>query len=379
MKAALVIFAVGALTSTTLHAQDIAGTWQGTLQGADAAQYILKIAKSDASGLRASIARRGSSLSLPVEHMTFEGSTLKFSVQLFDSSYEGTLSADSNYVVGRWTHDRRVQPLTFVRVTPETAWEMRKTPVTLRPMAGEAHPEFDVATIKPSGPEAGYMDVGYAGRRLRARNATLADLMLFAYGIHAQQILDMPAAMEKAKYDIDAEYDVEDGAPSTEQRRQMLQKLLADRFKLVVHHDTKEFPIYALTVGRGGAKLVKSQEDPNDPPHYFQKPETGGEWTTIETNVTMSDFVRSLMTVLAPDRLIVDQTNLQGKFDIRFNALLDITPSSGTGGGAPAPSDQGVALHPFEAIEEQLGLELKSTKAPVDVLIVDHVEKPSPN
>lgn len=376
MKATLSIISIGILAFITLHAQDITGTWQGTLKGRDASQLGLKISKSDTNALQAFVYRRDQWQNIPVESLKLQGSTLTFSVQVLDSNYKGAVSKDYKSIVGVWTHDKQSQPLTFVRATPDTAWEI---PVDRHPIAADVNPAFEVATIKPSDPTAGAMNYGAHGKDFFTRNTTLADLMHIAYDVQTRQIVGIPPSMEKTKYDIDAEHDPEGGTPSVEQWRQMLQKLLAERFELVVHRGKKEWPVYALMVGKNGPILTKSVEDPTDRAHVFLKPGTNGGTTIVATNVTMTDFCTVLMGQLALDRPIVDQTNMPGKFDITLNYLPDTKQTNSIDGSTPASTDPGVAPIPFEAIKEQLGLELKSTKAPVDVVVIDHVEPPSAN
>jgi uncharacterized protein (TIGR03435 family) len=176
----------------------------------------------------------------------------------------------------------------------------------------------------------------------------------------------------------------------------MLQSLFEDRFKLKVHRETKPSPVYALVLAKGGPKIKLSADqispEVDGPAPPGAGPNRGairiGVGNLIGNAVTLSWFASMLSQRM--DRLIVDKTNLPGRFDIR----LQWTPSPGENpfdpGGNRLPtavidmSGATVTLDSsgpsiFSAIQEQLGLKLESTKAPVDVLVIDHVEKPSEN
>jgi bla regulator protein BlaR1 len=152
--------------------------------------------------------------------------------------------------------------------------------------------------------------------------------------------------------------------PAKEQSRQiqlMEQALLADRFKLKVHFETRSLPVYALELAKGGPKMVEAKPD-----EVSTLTGTGdGQSNVLKGQaLTMAQLVRS--PLLRPDgRMVVDQTGLTGKYDF--------TLKSSTGdadGGGPSL---------FTAMEEQLGLKMVSTKAPVEVIVVDHVERPGEN
>ena len=120
-------------------------------------------------------------------------------------------------------------------------------------MAADANPVFEVATIKPSDPEAQGKIFQVRGRHFATVNTTLSDLITFAYGIHPRQITGGPSWLESEKYDLSAEPDGE-GQPNGRQWKIMIQKLLADRFKLTFHRDKKELSVYAIVVGKNGTQ-----------------------------------------------------------------------------------------------------------------------------
>ena len=124
-------------------------------------------------------------------------------------------------------------------------------------MDANANPSFEVATIKPSAPNQPGKGFGFRGDHFRTANTNLNDLIAFAYGLHAKQIIDAPPWFGTDLYDIEAKPDTE-GRPNQKQMQTMVQKLLADRFKLTFHHDTRELSVYVIRVASGGPKMTKS-------------------------------------------------------------------------------------------------------------------------
>jgi uncharacterized protein (TIGR03435 family) len=368
----LIVFAM--LSATALLAQDVTGTWQGTLNVGKGLRTVLKISKAD-SGLKAtfySIDQGGQGI--PVTAVTLQGTTLKYSITAIGGTYEGKLSPDGNSIAGTWSQGPNPLPLNFARATPAATWTIPEPPPQLPPMAANASPQFEVATIKPSDPEAPGKGFMVRGRHFATKNTNLNDLVTFAYGLHPRQIAGAPAWFGTDKFDLDAQPDGE-GQPNDKQWKAMIQKLLADRFKLTFHHDKRELPVYALVVTEKGSKLTKSQGDPNGLPGMFFR----GLGILPASNATMADFAGLLQTAVL-DRPVVDQTGLTGRFDFTLNWTPDESQFAGMGIKVPAPSDKPDAPPGlFTAIQEQLGLKLDSTKAPVDVLVIDHVEKPSAN
>lgn len=363
---------VGLVAFTSACAQDITGSWRGTTEGRDATQISLTVSKARSGALKASMVWHDNGQVVPVDRIEFANSTLTFSVLLFKSSYKGTASADGKSITGAWTEAGQTHPLKFERVAAEAP----ETSATPRPMGAQANPSFEVATIKPSAPGGGRRSGGLSGRRFFARNETLADLMESAYGVRARQILGVPSWAESAQYDVDAEFNGDEGTPNKEQFEQMLQKLLEDRFGLAVHRTEKEFTVYALMVGKSAPKL--SPSDPGDRPRAFLRPADGGGWLLIAKSTTMADLTSFLMSQEA-DWQVVDRTNLTGKFDFNLTFVPEAGPADATGEKAPEASDADVGVPIFKAVEEQLGLELRSMKAPIEVIVIDHAEAPSAN
>jgi uncharacterized protein (TIGR03435 family) len=370
---ALLLLAVGATFSQGL---DLTGTWQGTLNaGAAQLRTVIQISKGDDGGWKAvfySIDQGGQPL--PVTTTTLQGSTLKMSLPGIGGSYEGKVSGDGNSISGTWTQGNPI-PLNLVRATPNTAWAIPPPPAPMKPMAADADPSFEVATIKPSNPDAQGKGIRFnRAREFTTLNTTLSDMITFAYGLHAKQIVGGPDWMSKDKYDILAK-PADEGMPNDKQLKTMLQKLLADRFQLVFHHDKQELAVYAIEITKDGPKLAHSTGDPNGLPGLFFR----GLGDLTVNNATMADFA-GLMQSAVLDKPVVDQTGLTGRYDFTLKWTPDEFQFSGMGVKPPPPTDDPSAPPDlYTAVQQQLGLKFDSTKAPVDVLVIDKVTQPSAN
>jgi uncharacterized protein (TIGR03435 family) len=227
-------------------------------------------------------------------------------------------------------------------------------------------------------------------------NLALRRLILIAWGVQDYQLVGDPAWLDSAHYDIQAKAD---GNPSVQQMEgPMLQVLLEERFKLTVHHETRQLPVYELSVGKSGAKLQLSKEGsctsysvdspppataPGMPrPNFcgFRRTGADGLNQTLDgTGITMvalaTNLSRTYNSVLG--RNVIDRTGLTGTFDMRLKWAFDPLNDRRAGSDA-APQDlAGPSI--FTALQEQLGLKLESARGPVEVLILDHIEKPSDN
>lgn len=384
MKTWMRIIALAALPAVVLVAQNLTGTWQGTLQVPQAPggqlRTVFKISRADDESLKGtfySIDQGGRGL--PVGAITQQGPAVKIAIPGIGGAYEGRLSADGNTIAGIWSQGQP-KPLTLnlVRATPETAWTIPEPPPPPKPMAADANPSFEVATIKPSDPNRPGKAFQIRGREFLTLNTTVTDIITFIYGVHARQISGGPSWMDSEKFDINAKPDGE-GQPNLDQYKTMAKKLLADRLKLAFHHDKKELAVYAITIAKGGAKLTKSEGNPNGPPALFFR----GLGVLPARNASMSEFAEVMQGAVL-DRPVVDQTGLTGKFDFTLQWTPDETQFAALRGGGPPPtqppSDTTDARPDlFTAMQQQLGLKLESTRAPADVLVIDHVEKPSEN
>jgi uncharacterized protein (TIGR03435 family) len=243
-------------------------------------------------------------------------------------------------------------------------------------MAADASLNFEVATIKPSNPATPGQSilVGRGGANLfTTTNTTLNDLIVFAYGVHIQQIMNGPAWLASEKFDLSAKPE-DAGVPDATQLRTMVQKLLVDRFSLKFHKEKKELSAYTLNVGKNGVKMAKNESGGTLPGFGGRGPGAIGV-----RNSTMTEFA-SFLQARVLDRPVVDQTGLAGKFDFTLEWRPDTAQTAAQGPNAPALPPE-VASRPdiFTAFQEQIGLKLESMKTPVEVFVIDQVQKPSEN
>lgn len=244
--------------------------------------------------------------------------------------------------------------------------------------------EFEVASIRPSRPNTS-SGFGVGDGKASESNVTLKVLIGFAYRLQQYQILGGPGWVSSDRFDIEAR--AADPKTPPDQVRLMLQSLFRDRFKLAVHHETRQSNVYALVVAKGGPKIKLSADqtspDVNGPSPPGAGPNHGairiGAGSMIGNAVPLSRFTNLLSQRL--DHVVIDETNLHGRFDLRLQWTPDIgdNPLSPTGDALPAASADASAPSIFTAIQEQLGLKLETAKGPVDFLVIDHVEKPSEN
>jgi uncharacterized protein (TIGR03435 family) len=240
------------------------------------------------------------------------------------------------------------------------------------PMAADASPSFEVATIKPSDPkQCCARTFNRDGRRFETTNTNLQYLMQFAFDLQARQIAGGPPWFNQDVFDVQGEIDGV-GIPNTRQWKQALQTLLVERFHIQMHHETRELPAYALMVAKDGPKLTKGDGDPAHPQSmgfggaYGQTMSGGG------ANATLADLAGELQR-LTLDRPVVDRTGLTGTFNIQLTFTRENPAAMGLSPDLPDNAAPSI----FVALQQQLGLKLEPVKAPVDVLVVDHAEKPS--
>jgi bla regulator protein BlaR1 len=256
-------------------------------------------------------------------------------------------------------------------------------------------PQFEVASVKLDTSGTNNQLFGsHSPGTFNADNYPLLGLIAGAYDLKPFQIAGAPAWIESSRYDIVAKPSVdppkrpltrESMQKDQEEMKLMLQSLLEDRFQLRLHRETKELPVYALTIAKGGLKLQAgncTNYDPNNPPPRpapGQKPpdycgniSAGGRGPTQTLNafgITVTAFLGVLSDYT--DRVAIDKTGFTGTFSAH---LVFAAP-----GASAAGDSDGSVPSLFTAIEEQLGLKVESTKGPVKILVIDHVERPSEN
>jgi uncharacterized protein (TIGR03435 family) len=278
-------------------------------------------------------------------------------------------------------------------------------------------PEFEVASIKQNKDGGPRVFVGEKSPgTFSGENATLQQLIQRAYGgIFGQRtwlpfetaaqaglpILGGPSWLGSERFDVIAKWKaeptvqprpIESTLKAQAQMGLMLQTLLEQRFQLMIHRETKEIPVYELTIAKNPSKLRPSSCTPYDPVHPIPTPASdqpsinycgssrirrkGLDWTFDGTAITVADLAGTLSWLVDQHRPVVDKTGFSGKFDVH----LQWTPGLGELGehDLPAPPEaSGPSI--FSVLEEQLGLKLKTGRAPVEVLVVDHAEMPSAN
>jgi uncharacterized protein (TIGR03435 family) len=281
-----------------------------------------------------------------------------------------------------------------------TTWPIPAAQAQSKPMEpSQDSSSFEVVSIKPADPgDRRTMIRLPPGGRFEANGVTVKLLMRVAYDVQDFQIVGLPSWAESDRFIVDAktgEAKTPDATPEnpstmTDEERKALEArlhtrirtMLADRFKLKAHLETREMPVYALVIAKGGSKLKPAAEAAGGPP---RRSLMGGRGQLTGTGATLDMLIHLLSN--ATGRTIIDRTGLKGVYDFK----LEWTPDPGEmgfmggpppPGGPPGekeapPAPDGPSL--FTAVQEQLGLRLEATKGPVQVVVVDHIEKPSAN
>jgi uncharacterized protein (TIGR03435 family) len=283
-------------------------------------------------------------------------------------SYRGKLGTDGKSIDGTWTQDKHSYPLTLVLATSETLWK-HESSAPLSPMSAAADPAFEVATIKPSPPDAKGYSYRWRTRDFAAKSRTVQDLIEFAYKVRDRQIAGAPSWMNETKFDIAGKPDA-DGLPSLDQYRLMIKKLLASRFQLHIHIEPRTFAVYALTRDEKAPRLPHS--DPEfDTGSIYTKDSPDGQTTAHFVGISMPMFADNLMGFIQ-DRQIVDETGMIGHFE--FTIAI---PTSALHSGPATPEDD--RADAVRLAIEPLGFRLVPKKEPLDVIVIDHLEQPSAN
>ena len=234
-------------------------------------------------------------------------------------------------------------------------------------VAGEP-PVFDAASVRLSDPNEPAAAAEFLpGGRFRA-NIALRYIIERAYDMEDYQLAGDPAWVKSERYSIQAKAD----SPATDdQLRQMVQALLASRFGLRVHRETRDLPVYALVVGKDGPKLTAAKDATLCGGHGCFGI---GRGSLSAKGATMPWTARTLNRIL--DRPVLDRTQLSGSFDF----MLHFDPSTASSPMMAAVSTEDSSQGSiFTAVQEQIGLKLDPRKEPIGILVIDHVERPSGN
>jgi len=376
---------VGLLDAGRLEAQaapsaapDLTGTWQGTLHAGQDLRTVVIVTRGDDGAYKGTFYSIDQNGSTPVTSLALQGNAVTMAVSAWGIKYEGKLSADGKTIEGTSTQGGgNPLALNFARATPETEWTIPKPAPPVLPMAADAHPSFEVATIKPSKPGQQGKGFGFRNGHFVTMNTDVNDLIAFAYGLHPKQIVGAPDWFGVDLFDIEGKPDAE-GRPNLKQMGAMVQGLLTERFMLKFHHEQRELSVYVITVAAGGPKMTKTTAAVTDQQGFgFRK-----LGDLMVRNMTMKDFAGWMQNGVM-DRPVVDQTGLTDRYDFPLKWTPDESQFSAfksVGAIVPQPTDDPNAPPSlYTALQEQLGLKMAPAKAPDDVVVIDHVEKPSAN
>ena len=252
--------------------------------------------------------------------------------------------------------------------------------------AQSSRPQFEVASVKPnnSGSFSSRSSTDGDSGYFRAVNVTLKSLTLSAYRLFDFQLVGGPDWITTARFDIEAKVDraalplpktTPPGQPDV--MSLMVQSLLQERFQLKTHLETRELPVFTLTVAKNGTKLTSTVEG-RPGPGGLNAGSSRSSSTAAGTEMSGSGITISrLINMLAGQagRPIIDKTNLTGQYDVilKFAPVQNVIATSGEPGAEPSGSSL------FTALQEQLGLKLESSKGPVEVLVIESVSKPTEN
>jgi uncharacterized protein (TIGR03435 family) len=243
---------------------------------------------------------------------------------------------------------------------------------SFRLRAQSVPPAFEVASIKPhQGPLSRIMDFKVSGPRVTMEAYSVFLLVLDAYHLKGNYQISLAAVPRQENEIREVMYDVVarapgETAPARDEIRKMLQTLLADRFKLAIHRETKEMPVYALMAGKNGPGLKSSAV--GDPCSMHQKLASDGRnYEETFSNCPIEALVKQLEQ-LGIDRPVVDKTSLAGTYDFR----LVVTPELRSHSASDLDITTSTALR-------ELGLKLESQKAPIEIVVIDQVKKPTEN
>jgi uncharacterized protein (TIGR03435 family) len=231
-------------------------------------------------------------------------------------------------------------------------------------------PSFDVVSIHQSQADGWYLR--FTADSFVAKGVSLQYLLQEAFGVYNDQLwTNVPSWTDNRKFDVQARFkSVDDLEPTREDQRVMLQSMLEDRFKLVVHRETAVLPAYALVVVKGGPKLhqtTKTASSKDDECSHTQEKHGYSE----QHGCSMKELAVSLTSYADVKRTVIDRTELDGKYDFALRWQSDL-PRDLENSDLKSPNI-------FEALKEQLGLQLKPCRAPLQVIAVDHIEMPSDN
>jgi uncharacterized protein (TIGR03435 family) len=222
--------------------------------------------------------------------------------------------------------------------------------------------QFEVASVKLSNSDSSSSGIRTKPGRVDAINVTLKRCIMGAYGVGPHQISGGPNWMDSDRFAISAKADQPAGDAEL---MAMLQSLLAERFQLVLHRETRTLPAFVLEVAKNGPKLEKAEDG-----EATTNTSSSNSGITIDAHHTDMDAFANILA-RKMELPVVNHTGLEGSYNLKLSWAPETTKEK-DGGVAESASI-------FTAIQEQLGLRLRSGKAPVEILVIDHAERPSEN
>ncbi len=358
-----------------LHAQSIAGTWQGTLPIAASGQgtayrtldfrVAFAIEKSPDGSFRGGITFIDRGATVLLTSVTFSAPDVTFVESSAAFIYRGKLSADGKSIAGAWTQGNQSFPLSLQFATADTILR-RASPAPLPPMAADADPSFEVATIKPATPDEAHALFNLRARNFSATGTSAIELIKVAWNVRGRQVLGGPPGLGDKKYDIVTEPDTP-GLPSEEQTCVMVRKLLTERFHLQAHTGQQDYPVLAFTLDPKAPRPVPA--DPNFSPNSGMSRRREGDDIVLQFSGTTIPQMLALMMNFFQDRQLVDETGLTGNYNITLRV-------EGLTQGPITSDDVGTALVQAAA---HAGFKFTSKKEPLQVVIIDHIDPPTPN
>jgi uncharacterized protein (TIGR03435 family) len=230
-----------------------------------------------------------------------------------------------------------------------------------------ADPRFQVATIKPSGPEES-RTMQIRGNRFATTDTSVVDLLKYAYGFHEQEIVGGPKWLKAQKFDVVGDPETQT-RPSSDDFKKMVQNLLTDRFHLVAHYEMKGLSVFEIVPAKSGPTLTRTTRTDGIPTVGYLP----GQLNV--GNATITDLAMFLQRFVT-DRPVFDRTGITGKYDLTLRWTPD---EPQTEGSRQENNDNNSLPGFFTAIQEQLGLKLQEEKRRAQVFVVDHVDMPSEN
>lgn len=349
----------------SVHAQSVAGIWQGKMQTASGFRIVFRFESANDGALRGVLYQPDQSVEgIVLSNVTFGDGELSVTQMAMDLSYRGKLSEHGEGIDGTLTRAGKTYALSLARATPETMWK-HDAPTAAAAMVSSPNMAFKVATIKPSRPGT-ERSIRTRTRIFSTTGTTLENLVAFAWQLRAPRIDGLPEWAKTEKFDISAEPNAE-GQPSEDQDREMLKKLLAERFGMKFHMGSREFPVYALGVEKTHTRMAASE------PEFWRgsiyvKEIPGGDTQVQFVGQSMAMFADTIMNFIR-ERQIVDDSGLAGHFD--FTLSVDTGDlKSGT---------EEVRGEAVRRAAKAAGFTLTPRRMPLSIVVMDAVEKPTPD